>query len=175
MSSARPTRSRPPSAGRSRCEAKGTPSVLALSRQNLPQVRSDRRDAELPKAPIACEPPSAARKVVLVATGSEVERRLRGGRERSRSRASARTSSRCRAWSCSNSRTTAYRADLFPADALKVSIEAGTTLGWERYTGTDGLQIGLDRFGASAPAEELFEKFGFTAEAIVPKILDKLN
>jgi transketolase len=62
-----------------------------------------------------------------------------------------------------------------PADALKVSIEAGATLGWERYTGTDGINIGLDRFGASAPAEQLFEKFGFTADAIVPQILNKLN
>src|SRR5690606_10927940 len=69
----------------------------------------------------------------------------------------------------------AYRRDLLPAGTLKISIEAGSTLGWERYTGTDGLQIGLDRFGASAPAEELFAKFGFTAEAIVPKIQAKLG
>jgi transketolase len=69
----------------------------------------------------------------------------------------------------------AYRADLLPADALKVSIEAGVTLGWERYVGTDGLTIGLDRFGASAPAEDLFERFGFTVDAIVPKILAKLG
>ena len=69
----------------------------------------------------------------------------------------------------------AYRADLLPGEVLKVSIEAGSTLGWERYTGTDGLQIGLDRFGASAPAEDLFAKFGFTAEAIVPKIKTALG
>lgn len=68
-----------------------------------------------------------------------------------------------------------YRADVLPAGALKVSIEAGSTLGWERYTGTDGINIGLDRFGASAPAGDLFAKFGFTAEAIVPQILNKLN
>ena len=58
---------------------------------------------------------------------------------------------------------------------LKVSIEAGVTCGWERYTGSDGLTIGLDRFGASAPAEVLFKHFGFSAEAIVPKIKDKLG
>ena len=69
----------------------------------------------------------------------------------------------------------AYRADICPVDCLKVSIEAGSTLGWERYTGTDGLNIGLDRFGASAPAPDLFEYFGFTAEAIVPQIKEKLN
>ncbi len=58
---------------------------------------------------------------------------------------------------------------------MRVSIEAGTTLGWERYTGVGGLRIGLDRFGASAPAEDLFKRFGFTAEAVVPQIKAALN
>ena len=53
---------------------------------------------------------------------------------------------------------------------LKVSIEAGVTLGWQKYVG-DGITIGLDRFGASAPAEVLFDHFGFTVDKIVPQIL----
>ena len=69
----------------------------------------------------------------------------------------------------------AYRENLIPPDTLRVSIEAGTTFGWERYTGESGLNIGIDRFGASAPADALFEKFGLTAGAIVPQILNKLN
>jgi transketolase len=69
----------------------------------------------------------------------------------------------------------AYKADLLPRDALVVSIEAGVTLGWERYTGLDGLNIGIDRFGASAPAEALYDYFGLTAEKIVPRILEKLS
>ena len=69
----------------------------------------------------------------------------------------------------------AYRAETIPADSLRVSIEAGTTFGWERYTGEGGLNIGLDRFGASAPAQDLFDKFGFTADAIVPQIMNKLK
>jgi transketolase len=77
--------------------------------------------------------------------------------------------------SCSHSRTPAFRADLLPRDALKVSVEAGVTLGWERFIGSDGLAIGLDRFGASGPAEVLFKHFGFSAQAIVPKILAKLG
>ena len=68
-----------------------------------------------------------------------------------------------------------YRDDILPAGVLRVSIEAGTTLGWERYTGLDGLRIGLDHFGASAPAEVLFEEFGFSVEKIVPKIITKLD
>jgi transketolase len=74
-----------------------------------------------------------------------------------------------------NQQDAAYKADVLPADALKVSIEAGVTHGWERYTGLDGLTIGLDRFGASAPAEVLFAHFGFSAEKIVPQILAKLG
>ena len=79
-------------------------------------------------------------------------------------------------WSRFDAQDAAYRADILGgAGVLRVSIEAGTTLGWERYTGLDGLRIGLDRFGASAPAEDLFKRFGFSAEAIVPQIVAALN
>ena len=69
----------------------------------------------------------------------------------------------------------AYRAEILPADALIVSVEAASTFGWQRYTGTTGLNIGIDSFGASAPAGDLFAHFGFTADKIVPQILNKLN
>jgi transketolase len=69
----------------------------------------------------------------------------------------------------------AYRADIIPADALIVSIEAASTFGWQRYTGTNGLNIGIDSFGASAPIADLFAHFGLTAAAIVPQIQNKLN
>jgi transketolase len=64
-----------------------------------------------------------------------------------------------------------YRASVIPCDCKKVSIEAGTTYGWERFTGgCKGLNIGLDHFGASAPYKVLAEKFGFTTESVVAKI-----
>ena len=69
----------------------------------------------------------------------------------------------------------AYRADTLPDDALKVSIEAGVTLGWQRYTGNHGLNIGIDSFGASAPAEALYDYFGFSVDAILNKIQAKLK
>ena len=78
-------------------------------------------------------------------------------------------------WELFAEQSDAYRAEVLPVDALKVSIEAGVTLGWERQVGSDGLTIGLDDFGASAPAEVLFQHYGFTADAIVPKIIAKLN
>uniref|UniRef100_UPI00286D9BDB transketolase-like TK C-terminal-containing protein n=1 Tax=Sphingomonas sp. TaxID=28214 RepID=UPI00286D9BDB len=73
----------------------------------------------------------------------------------------------------------AWREDILPdvsnREILRVSIEAGTTFGWERYTGLHGLRIGIDRFGASAPAADLYEHFGLTSEAITPSILERLG
>ena len=73
----------------------------------------------------------------------------------------------------------AYKEDILPnvgpEEILRVSIEAGTTFGWERYTMANGLNFGIDRFGASAPASDLFKKFGLTADQIVPQIISKLN
>ena len=77
-------------------------------------------------------------------------------------------------WELFEAQNAAYRADLLPEGPLRVSIEAGTTFGWERYT-LAGLRIGIDSYGASAPAKDLFAHFGFTVEAIVPKILTKLE
>ncbi|WP_095010883.1 transketolase [Tsuneonella mangrovi] len=153
-------------------EAK-TPSVLALSRQNLPQLRHEGEMLSA-KGAYRLRAAKADRKVVLIGTGSEVELACnvavaleeRGIGTDVVSMPSMELFAR---------QDAAYRAEILPADALKVSIEAGSTLGWERYTGSDGLQIGLDRFGASAPADQLFAKFGFTVDAIVPKIISKLN
>ena len=59
---------------------------------------------------------------------------------------------------------------LEPACTKRVSIEAGVTLGWERFIGSGGLTIGIDRFGESAPAEDLAKFFGFTSDAVLSKI-----
>ena len=73
----------------------------------------------------------------------------------------------------------AYREDILPdvsnREILRVSIEAGTTFGWERYTGLHGLRIGIDRFGASAPAVDLYEHFGLTAPKITERVLAHLK
>ena len=154
-------------------QTKGTPSVLALSRQNLPQLRHE-GEMLSGKGAYRLRAAQADRKVVLIATGSEVQVACDvADALESQGIGADVVSMPC--MELFEVQDEAYRRDLLPADALKVSIEAGSTLGWERYTGTDGLQIGLDRFGASAPAEELFAKFGFTAEAIVPKIQAKLG
>ena len=152
-----------------------TPSVLALTRQNLPPVRTDGGETNrCAKGAYRLRAASAGRKVVLVATGSEVAVALATADVLEAQGIGADVVS----MPCAElfqQQDAAYRADLLPADVLKVSVEAGVTLGWERFIGSDGLAIGLDRFGASAPAEVLFQHFGFSADAIVPKILSKLG
>jgi transketolase len=112
--------------------------------------------------------------VVLVATGSEVSVAVDVAGELERQGVGADVVS-MPSWSHFDAQDAGYRADLLPPDALIVSIEAGTTLGWERYIGPRGLAIGLDRFGASGPGDDVFRRFGFTAEAIVPQILSRLK
>ncbi|WP_394728367.1 transketolase [Altererythrobacter sp. GH1-8] len=154
---------------------KDRPSVLALSRQNLPQMRLEDAGENLSaKGGYRLSAAQAERKVVLVATGSELHVAAECAAKLEEQGIGADVVSMV----CTelfDEQSSDYRADVFPADCLTVSIEAGTTFGWERYTGRDGLNIGMDRFGASAPAEQLFEKFGFTAEQIVPQIINKLN
>ncbi|MCB2088380.1 MAG: transketolase, partial [Sphingomonadaceae bacterium] len=149
------------------------PSVLALSRQNLPAVRAD-SEMKSAKGAYRLEAAGADRKVVLVATGSEVELALnvRDALEAQGIGADV-VSMPCA--ELFDEQDAAYRADLLPADVLKVSIEAGVTMGWERYTGSGGINIGMNSFGASAPANVLFDHFGFTVEKIVPQILEKLS
>jgi transketolase len=150
-------------------QAEGTPSVLALTRQNLPQVRTRTSENLSAKGAYRLRAAAAPRQVVLLATGSEVEIALATANAlEGEGIGTDVVSMPC--WSRFDAQDAAWRADILPADALLVSIEAGATLGWERYIGRDGLAIGLDRFGASAPAEDLFTHFGFTADAIVPRI-----
>jgi len=71
-------------------------------------------------------------------------------------------------WELFEAQPREYRDRILPpALHQRVSVEAGRTLGWERYVGTRGRAIGIDRFGMSAPGEELFRKFGLTVESVV--------
>jgi transketolase len=155
------------------------PSLLALSRQNLAPMRLDAASENLSaRGAYRLKDASAARKVILLATGSEVE-------------IAAEIATRLEAQGIGadlvsmpstgrfDMQDVAYREDILPdvsnKQILRVSIEAGTTIGWERYTGLHGLRFGIDRYGASAPAPDLYAHFGLNAEAITPKILEKLG
>jgi transketolase len=156
-------------------EQKDRPTVLALSRQNLPQLRTKAEPGSLSaKGGYRLRSPEAKAKVTLIATGSELQLAVEcADRLEEQGIAAAVVSMVCT--QLFDEQSDSYRAETIPADSLRVSIEAGTTFGWERYTGEHGLNIGLDRFGASAPAEDLFANFGFTADAILPQIMNKLK
>jgi transketolase len=69
----------------------------------------------------------------------------------------------------------AYRNSVLPPDVrARVSVEAGSTFGWERYVGLDGAIIGMTTFGASAPAKDLFKKYGFTTDHVIQAAKDVL-
>ena len=153
-------------------EAEGTPSALALSRQNLPQLRTEGGMLSA-KGGYRLKAAEAVRQVVLVATGSEVEIALASAKALEAEGIGAEVVS----MPCTelfDAQDAAYRGDVLPADVLKVSIEAGVTLGWQKYVG-DGLTIGIDRFGASAPADQLYDYFGLSADKIVPQIKARLG
>ncbi len=118
----------------------------------------------------------APRNVVLLATGSEVAVALDTAAKLEEQGIGADVVS-MPSQEVFEKQSLAYREDILASgeNVLRVSIEAGVTQGWERYVGTDGLTIGIDRFGASAPAAVLFDHFGFSAEKIAPQIIEKLG
>lgn len=151
----------------------GRPSVLALTRQNLPQLRHSGPNLTA-KGAYRLAAATAQRKVVIVATGSEVEIAM-ATRAALEAQGVGVDVVSMPSMSRFLEQDAAYKADVLPADVLKVSIEAGTTFGWERITGLDGLRFGIDTFGASAPAPALYDYFGLTAEKIAPQILAALQ
>ena len=149
------------------------PSLLALTRQNLPALRSDVSENMSARGGYRLICATAERQVVLLATGSEVALAVDTAKVLEAAGIGADVVS-MPGWREFDAQDAAYRADLLPADTLKVSVEAGVTLGWQKYVGSDGITIGIDSFGASGPAEQLFPHFGFAADQIAAKITTKL-
>jgi len=152
------------------------PSVLALTRQNLRPVRTERADENLcARGAYRLKAAASARKVIIVATGSEVEIALDAAEKlEAQGIGTDVVSMPCTERFDAQPRE--YREDILPdvsnREILRVSIEAGTTFGWERYTGLHGLRIGIDRFGVSAPAPDAYDYFGLTADKVSVRITD---
>ncbi|MEO8722656.1 MAG: transketolase [Sphingobium sp.] len=150
------------------------PSVLALTRQNLPQLRSDGNENRSARGAYRLYAAKEPRKVAIIATGSEVEIAMQVAQQLDGQGIGADVVS-MPSWSRFMAQDAAYRDEVLPHDVLRVSIEAGTTFGWEAITGIAGLRFGIDTFGASAPIEALYDHFGLTADKITPQILTALN
>jgi transketolase len=154
---------------------KSTPSVLALSRQNLPTVRTEHKTANLTsRGAYVLAEATGKRQVILMATGSEVEIALaaRAALE------AAGIGTRVVSMPCMElfaQQDDAYRKRVLPGGAVRLAIEAGVRQPWDQWLlGERGREaragfVGMSSFGASAPAEVLYEKFGITAEAVAEK------
>ncbi|MGJ8537266.1 MAG: transketolase [Parasphingopyxis sp.] len=155
---------------------KDGPSLHALTRQGLPPMRSDVGENLSARGAYRLRSAENARKVVLLATGSEVHLAADIAKALEAKGIGADVVS-MPCWELFDAQDDAYKADILATqeNVLRVSIEAGATFGWERYTGNGGLNFGIDRFGGSAPADKLFEYFGLTEAAITPQILSALK
>jgi transketolase len=152
------------------------PSILALTRQNLPPVRTETAEENLcARGAYRLKAAGNHRKVIILATGSEVEVALAAADKLEAQGIGVDVVS----MPCTerfDAQPADYREDILPdvsnREVLRVSIEAGTTFGWERYTGLHGLRIGIDRFGVSAPAKDAYDYFGLTPDKVATRITD---
>ena len=150
------------------------PSILALTRQNLAPVRTKATGENLcAQGAYRLKAAEKARKVILIATGSEVEVAL-GAAEKLEAQGIGTDVVSMPCTERFDAQPQEYRENILPdvsnREILRVSIEAGTTFGWERYTGLHGLRIGIDRFGVSAPASDAFDYFGFTPDKVAERV-----
>ena len=156
--------------------ASDKPSILALTRQNLEPVRTAPSSENLSaRGAYRLKPSENNRKVIILATGSEVEIALAVARQLEAQGIGTDVVS----MPCTerfDAQPWDYREDILPdvsnRQILRVSIEAGTTFGWERYTGLHGLRIGIDRFGVSAPAPDAYDYFGLTPDKVTARVTD---
>ena len=151
------------------------PTALVLSRQNLPVY--DRNVSGVAAADGSARGgyvfyengASGGTEVALLSSGSELEIAFDAARQLEADGTAVRVVS-LPSWELFAAQTPAYQQEVLPSDALKVSIEAGVTQGWERWIGNDPARsaaIGLDRFGASAPQQDVYANLGLTVEAVV--------
>ncbi|WP_215779555.1 transketolase [Paludibacterium sp. B53371] len=154
--------------------AKDHPSCLIFSRQNLPFVARDQATIDNIKRGGYVIRDAASPRAVLLATGSEVELALKAAEQL----ASQGVAVRVVSMPCTNAfdqQDKAYRASVLPAGVPRLAIEAGVSSFWRQYVGLEGDVIGIDRFGESAPAGELFKLFGFTVDNVVAKTLSLIE
>ncbi|RCW20865.1 transketolase [Ciceribacter lividus] len=141
------------------------PSVLVLSRQNLPMLRLGHSStAPAVLGAYVLREPGTARDVTLLATGSEVEIACAAAERLQADHGIAAAVVSMPSWELFEEQTPEYRRSVL-GTAPRVAIEAACRLGWDRYIGENGAFIGMNGFGASAPAPELYRHFGITAEA----------
>jgi len=139
------------------------PTALLLSRQNLGFMKRDKTQDVARGGYVLSD--AVSPKAVIIATGSEVQPALAAQQQLAQAGVPVRLVSMPSS-SVFDRQDAAYRNSVLPAQLPKVAVEAGVSDYWRKYVGLEGAVVGLDRFGESAPAGDLFKHFGFTAENI---------
>lgn len=151
------------------------PVALIFTRQDLPVLVGEHIRAGVAKGGYILEETGGTPDVILISRGSEVHIAREAYQALVAEGVKARLVS-MPSWNLFDKQDAAYRESVLPRSVTRrVAIEAGVTLGWDRYTGPDGVIIGLDRFGGSAPYEVLYRQFGLTSEAVIKAARDLLS
>ncbi len=146
------------------------PTALVLSRQDIP-VLMPNWEGTL-KGGYVVQDSSGTPDVILIATGSEVGLAMDAQAKLLEQNVGARVVA-LPCWDIFDQQPPAYRESVLPSSIrARVGIEAGASFGWERYVGLDGKTVTLDRFGASAPDSEVFEKLGFNVDNVIKTVLE---
>jgi transketolase len=156
-------------------ENTGRPTALIFTRQGLPhQTRSDQQLANIERGAYVLREPDGQADALIMATGSELGLAVAAADELSSSGV------RARVISMPNPdlflrQDDAYRESVLPGSIrARVAVEAGVSSGWKQFVGDRGKVVGVDRFGASAPAGELFEEYGLTVANVSQAVRDSL-
>ena len=147
------------------------PSILVFSRQNLPHIPRTQEQIELiSRGGYILSDSDGQPEAIIIATGSEVELAMKAADQLKAEGKKIRVVS-MPSTNIFDAQDAAYRESVLPSAVTKrVAVEAGVTDGWWKYVGTNGKIVGLDRFGESAPAGQLFKEFGFTVENVVKNV-----
>jgi transketolase len=145
------------------------PSIIALSRQNLPTLRVVNGDNLSKKGAYILAESSSELKVTIFATGSEVQLAIEAREKLEAMNIGCRVVSMI-CWALFEEQDKSYQDQLLNNNSIKVGVEAAIRLGWDRYIGRDGIFIGMDGFGASARADDLYQYFNITIEKILQEI-----
>jgi len=154
-------------------EHKDQPSLLALSRQNLPALRTEYVKENLSAKGAYVIAGDKNADVVIFATGSEVAIAVDGQKKLAAEGIAAKVVS-VPSQELFLAQPDAYRAEVIGKPRARVAVEAGVRLSWDRFLGDTGRFVGMHSFGASAPIEVLYEHFGITADAVVEAVKAQL-
>ena len=159
------------------CLNKNKPTALLLSRQKMAVLQKYKevihKGASFGAYVLSPGEVSKENQAILLATGSEVHLALAAQEALAKENINVSVVS-MPSWDVFENQSDEYKKQVLPTGVPKVAIEAGVTLGWSRYTGCEANVIGINKFGASAPGDVVYEKYGFTVENVVNKVKEVL-